>query len=88
MGALKLVGAIRHLTAPAYSNLLDCHFSAGFLKLLLGSIRVSLADLPSMEILRGTLLGMLNTPATSLVRILNTPASQLARVLQAKADKG
>lgn len=49
---------------------------------------IMLADLPSMEILRGTLLGMLNTPATSLVRILNTPASQLARVLQAKADKG
>ena len=47
-----------------------------------------LADLPSLEVLRGTLLGMLNTPATSLVRILNTPASQLARVLQAKADKG
>ena len=49
---------------------------------------IMLADLPSMEILRGTLLGMLNTPATSLVRILNTPASQLARVLQAKVDKG
>ena len=49
---------------------------------------IMLADLPSMEILRGTLLGMLNTPATSLVRILNTPASQLVRVLQAKADKG
>jgi large subunit ribosomal protein L10 len=49
---------------------------------------IMLADLPSLEVLRGTLLGMLNTPATSLVRILNTPASQLARVLQAKADKG
>ena len=49
---------------------------------------IMLADLPSIEVLRGTLLGMLNTPATSLVRILNTPASQLARVLQAKADKG
>lgn len=48
---------------------------------------IMLADLPSIEVLRGTLLGMLNTPATSLVRILNTPASQLARVLQAKADK-
>ena len=48
---------------------------------------IMLADLPSIEVLRGTLLGMLNTPATSLVRILNTPASQLARVLQAKAEK-
>lgn len=49
---------------------------------------VMLADLPSIEVLRGTLLGLLNTPATSLVRILNTPATQLARVLQAKSEKG
>ena len=49
---------------------------------------VTLADLPSIEVLRGKLLGLLNTPATSLVRLLNTPATQLARVLQAKADKG
>jgi large subunit ribosomal protein L10 len=47
-----------------------------------------LADLPPLEILRGKLLGLLNTPATRLVALLNTPASQLARVLQAKADKG
>jgi large subunit ribosomal protein L10 len=49
---------------------------------------LTLADLPSMEVLRGKLLGLLNTPATRLVQLLNTPASQLARVLQAKADKG
>ena len=49
---------------------------------------IMLADLPNIDVLRGTLLGVLNAPATSLVRILNTPASQLARVLQAKADKG
>lgn len=48
----------------------------------------ALADLPSIEVLRGKLLGVLNAPATKLVVLLNTPASQLARVLQAKADKG
>ena len=48
----------------------------------------SLAELPSLDVLRGTLLGILNAPATTLVRLLQTPASQLARVLQAKADKG
>ena len=48
----------------------------------------TLADLPSIDVLRGTLLGLLNTPATTLVRLLQTPASQLARVLQAKVDKG
>ncbi|MFO1489234.1 MAG: 50S ribosomal protein L10 [Verrucomicrobiota bacterium] len=48
----------------------------------------ALADLPSIELLRGKLLGVLNAPATKLVALMNTPASQLARVLQAKADKG
>jgi large subunit ribosomal protein L10 len=48
----------------------------------------TLADLPSMEVLRSRLLGTLQGPAAGLVRLLNTPATQLARVLQAKADKG
>jgi large subunit ribosomal protein L10 len=49
---------------------------------------ITLADLPSIEVLRSKLLGLLNTPATNLVRLLNTPATQLARVLQAKTEKG
>jgi large subunit ribosomal protein L10 len=49
---------------------------------------MTLADLPPIEVLRAKLLGLLNTPATSLVRLLNTPATQLARVLKAKAEKG
>jgi len=48
---------------------------------------LTLADLPSMEVLRGQFLGVLNAPATKFVRLLNTPASQLARVLQARKDK-
>lgn len=47
----------------------------------------TLADLPSMEVLRAKFLGLLNTPGTRLVQLLNTPASMLARVLQAKADQ-
>jgi len=47
-----------------------------------------LADLPSIEVLRSRLLGMLQAPAGQLVRLLNTPAAQLARVLQARVDKG
>ena len=39
-------------------------------------------------IARLTLLGVLQAPASKLVRLLNEPASQLARVLQAKAGKG
>ncbi len=49
---------------------------------------LTLADLPSIEVLRSKLLGLLNTPATNLVRLLNTPATQLAQVLKAKAEKG
>jgi large subunit ribosomal protein L10 len=47
----------------------------------------ALADLPSLDVLRATLLGLLNAPATKLVRLINTPASQLARVLKAKSEK-
>jgi len=49
---------------------------------------IALADLPSIEVLRGKLLGVLNAPSTKLVVLLNTPASQFARVLQAKVEKG
>src|SRR6267143_1437678 len=48
----------------------------------------ALAELPSLEVLRAQLLGLLLTPATQLVRILNEPASAFARLLAAKAEKG
>jgi large subunit ribosomal protein L10 len=46
-----------------------------------------LADLPSLDVLRSTLLGLLQAPAGNLVRLLNTPATQLAQVLKARAEK-
>ncbi len=49
---------------------------------------MALADLPSIEVLRAKLLGLLKAPPTKLVALLNTPGSQLARVLQARVDKG
>ncbi len=51
------------------------------------AVILTLADLPSMEVLRGKLLGLLAAPATKLVRLLNTPATQMARVLQARAEQ-
>jgi len=48
---------------------------------------MTLADLPSIEVMRARLLGLLNAPASQLVRLLNTPASQMARVLKAHAEK-
>ena len=49
---------------------------------------IALADLPSIEVLRAKLLGLLNAPATKLVTLINTPASQLAQVIKDKAEKG
>jgi large subunit ribosomal protein L10 len=48
---------------------------------------VALADLPSLDVLRAGLLGLLNAPATKLVVLLNTPATQLALVIKAKSEK-
>lgn len=42
----------------------------------------AIADLPSREVLLATLLGVLQAPASKLVRLLNEPARQLAHVLR------
>ena len=47
----------------------------------------ALSTMPSLPELRARLLGLLQTPAGSLVRLLNTPARQLARVLLAHQEK-
>jgi len=46
-----------------------------------------LADLPSREVLRAQLLGLLLAPASQLVRLFNTPAGGLVQVLKAKSEK-
>jgi large subunit ribosomal protein L10 len=45
-----------------------------------------LAELPSKDVLRAKLLGLLQTPASQFVRILNEPGASLARVLKAKGE--
>ena len=47
----------------------------------------TLADLPPREILLAQLLGLIQTPATQLVRVLNESASMLVRVVQAGSEK-
>jgi large subunit ribosomal protein L10 len=49
---------------------------------------IALADLPSLDVLRAKILGLLAAPATKLVTLINTPASQLAQVIKARAEKG
>lgn len=48
----------------------------------------ALAELPSLDELRATLLGLLAAPATKIARTVKEPGAQLARVIQAKANAG
>ena len=47
----------------------------------------SLADLPSLDELRGKLVGLLQAPAGKIARTVSAPASQLARVFSAYGSK-
>ncbi|HEX9475019.1 MAG TPA: 50S ribosomal protein L10 [Candidatus Dormibacteraeota bacterium] len=47
----------------------------------------SLATLPSLDELRGKILGLLQTPATRIAAVLQAPGSQIARVLGAYAKQ-
>lgn len=47
----------------------------------------ALAELPSLDELRGKLVGLLQAPAGKLARLLQTPGGQVARVLAAYAEK-
>jgi len=47
----------------------------------------SLASLPSLDDLRGKLIGLLQTPASKIARTLNEPGAQLARVFAAFGKK-
>jgi len=47
----------------------------------------ALAKLPGLQELRGQILGMLNAPASKLVRMINTPGQQLARVVGARREQ-
>jgi len=47
----------------------------------------ALAELPSLDELRGRIVGLINAPATKLAQLANAPAAQLARVFGAYAAK-
>ena len=48
----------------------------------------ALAELPSLDILRAGLVGLLQAPAAKLVGLLQAPGGQVARALAAYAEKG
>jgi large subunit ribosomal protein L10 len=47
-----------------------------------------LATLPSLDELRGQIVGMLNTPATRIAVVLQAPAGSVARVISAHSQSG
>ncbi len=47
----------------------------------------AVADLPTIDQARATLLALVNTPATMLVRLLSTPGTQVARAISENVKK-
>lgn len=47
----------------------------------------ALASMPSLDELRGKLVGLVNAPATKVAQVVNAPANKLARVFGAYAAK-
>lgn len=48
----------------------------------------ALATLPSLDQLRGTLIGLLQAPATKVAGVVQAPAAQLARIFSAYSSQG
>ena len=48
----------------------------------------TLAKLPSLNELRGKIVGLIQAPATKIAAVVAAPAAQLARVLSARAKQG
>jgi large subunit ribosomal protein L10 len=47
----------------------------------------ALAELPSLDELRATLIGLVQAPMAKIARVVKEPGAKLARVIQAKASK-
>ena len=48
----------------------------------------ALAELPSLDELRATILGLIQAPASRIARLVKEPGAGLARVIQARASEG
>jgi large subunit ribosomal protein L10 len=48
----------------------------------------ALAALPSLDELRGKIVGLIKAPATKIAQVINAPAAKVARVVHAYASKG
>lgn len=82
--------ALAKVFSEASKNSETFKLRGGYLdKQLLGVEQVkALADLPPLPVMRATLLGVLQAPASKLVRTLAEPARSLAAVVKAYSDQG
>ncbi len=82
--------ALAKIFSDATKNSEIFKLRGGYLeKELLNAAQVkALADLPPLPVMRATLLGVLQAPASKLVRTLAEPARSLAAVVKAYSDQG
>ena len=73
--------------AKEHKNQVELQFCVHDSKLLERADIEKMAKLPSLDQLRGKIVGVLQAPMGKLVRLLNEPPAQLARVLAARGDQ-
>ena len=73
------------MTSPVYSSM-SAPGAMGATALDANGVK-ALASLPSLDELRGKLVGLLVAPATKIAGIVQAPAGQLARVIGAYSKK-
>jgi large subunit ribosomal protein L10 len=78
---------ITHEFAKEHPSLVILGGAMGEKKLSASEVE-QLAKLPSLDELRGTLVGLLVAPATKVARVLQTPAQQMVGVTKAYGEKG
>lgn len=90
--------AIAHSSDPVAASKVVADFAKGNEKLvLIGALMgdqvldqngvKQLASLPSLDQLRGKIIGLIQAPATKIAGVVAAPAAQLARVIGAYANK-
>lgn len=95
---LKGPTALAYSFDPVAAAKIACEYAKGNTKMeIIGGVMggqsldaqavQALATLPSLNELRGKLVGLIQAPATKIAGVLQAPASQLARVFSAYASK-
>jgi large subunit ribosomal protein L10 len=72
--------------AKKHEKLVVLGGAMGETRLDLGGVK-ALAELPSLDELRGKLVGLLQAPATKVAGVMQAPAGKLARVMAAQGAK-